>query len=396
MRDIQKIKIILLNQSTGTLFKELSEDLAKVWNPSVLYTGSRQIRESLEIGLFVRYAPAYDRSSIPKRFWSWARYFVSSLIFSARQPQSALLFIVSNPPYLGLLGLFFKLMRRQRYVVLVYDIYPDVLLSLGTLRNGIISRVWVLLNRIVLEHASLVFTIGEDMASLLDCRCDLSHTVNGYVVPIPNWADVDTIKPLAKHDNPFAIEHGQVGKITVLYSGNMGNTHDIESILAVARDLKHHETIRFLFIGNGTKWSLVEYAKTKEELDNITLLPFQPDDVLPNSMAAGDIGVVAYQPGTEACIVPSKTAYYMAAGLVPLVVSGRETALSRMLVENGSGFFVRTGDIEGMKRTLLVLATDRELLQRYKAAARVIAEKFFSRRNTGQYISVIKQYGLIE
>jgi Glycosyl transferases group 1. len=278
----------------------------------------------------------------------------------------------------------------------VYDIYPDVLIGLGKIRHGIISRIWMALNRLVLEHASLVFTIGEDMAYLLENSYDLSRTAAGHSIVIHNWCDVDTIKPLAKQDNPFAIEHGQVDKITVLYSGNMGNTHDIESILAVARELKNYETIHFLFIGEGAKWSLVEKTKVNEGLNNITLLPFQSEEALPISMATGDIGIVAYQPGTEACIVPSKTYYYMAAGLVPLVVSGIETDLSRLLVKNLCGMSVRSGDIEGLKRAILRLADDVELLKKYKASARITVERYFSRRNTELYIDALKQYGLVQ
>ncbi len=280
-------------------------------------------------------------------------------------------------------------------MLLVYDIYPDLLVEMGTLRKGMISKIWSEMNRIVLEQASLVFTIGEDMAHLLENSYDLSRTAPGHAVVIHNWCDVETIKPLAKRENPFAIEHNQVGKITVLYSGNMGNTHDIESILDVARELKDHGTIRFLFIGEGAKWSLVEKTKANEGLHNITLLPFQPEEVLSHSMATGDIGIVAYQPGTEACIVPSKTYYYMAAGLVPLVVSGKDTDLSRMLVENCCGMSVRSGNIDKLKSAILTLANDVELLKQYKVAARENAEQYFSRRNTGQYIDALNKYELI-
>ena len=180
---------------------------------------------------------------------------------------------------------------------------------------------------------------------------------------------------------------------TVLYSGNMGNTHDIESILAVVRELKDHETIRFLFIGEGAKWPLVEKTISAEGLDNVTLLPFQPEDILPYSMATGDIGIVAYQAGTEHCIVPSKIYYYMAAGAVPLVIAGRDTDLSRMLDDNHCGLSVRTGDIEGMKRAILSLADDSELLGRYKKAARVTVERQFSRSNTKRFIDALRQFG---
>ncbi|WP_081702812.1 glycosyltransferase family 4 protein [Desulfuromonas sp. TF] len=388
--------IIFLNQTTGKLFHELVEDSAKACAQVFLFSGpvSKPSVDNNDLNLVA--APTYNRKNYFTRLCSWIHYFLKAFLFVFTLCSSSLLFIVTNPPFLGLVGLFFKIFRKQNYVVLVYDIYPDLLVGMGTLRNGWISQLWTKMNRLVLENSSVVFTIGDDMAHLLEKSFDLSRTIAGRAIVIPNWSDVDTIKPLAKDNNAFAIEHDQVGKITVLYSGNMGNTHDIESILAVARELRDYEAIHFLFIGEGAKRPLVERTKVDEGLQNISLLPFQSEEALPYSMAAGDIGIVSYQSGTEACIVPSKTYYYMAAGLVPLVISGKETDLSRMLVKNNSGIFVRSGDIDGMKRAILILANNGELLKNYKIAARATAEQHFSRHNIKLYIDALKRYELFE
>lgn len=387
--------VIFINQTVGKLFIELVEDAAKVYS-SILYTGLASNCDIDSTSFTKIEAPAYNRKNNFARLFSWLHFSAKAFLYVLVAYSPSVLFIVTNPPLLGLVGLFFRLLRKQKYVVLVYDIYPDLLVGMGKLRNGIISKLWSSMNRVVLQHASLVFTIGEDMAHLLDTSYNLSHTAAGHAIVIPNWCDINKIKPIAKQNNPFAAEHCQVEKITVLYSGNMGNTHDIESILAVACELKNHKKIHFMFIGEGAKSSLVEQTMVKEKLNNISLLPFQPEDVLPLSMATGDIGIVAYQPGTEACIVPSKTYYYMAAGLASLVVSGTETDLSRLLVKNHCGIFLRSGDIEGMKQAILQLAENPELLKKYKESARTTAEKYFSRRNTQQYIDALEQYGLVQ
>jgi glycosyltransferase involved in cell wall biosynthesis len=389
-------KILLLNQTVGPLFRELAEDLARVWFPSLLYTGHPQPRGFTgNDTLVIKAGPKYDRRSNLMRFFSWSRYFISAFWVVARHSRRALLFIVSNPPFLGLVGLFFKLARGQKYVVLVYDIYPDLLLGLGTIRQGFISRTWEFLNHIVLENADLVFTIGEDMAGLLCEKYDLGKTKAQRAVVVPNWADVASIKPIAKADNWFARKHGQLGKITVLYSGNMGNSHDIESILEVASELRENNLVHFLFIGGGAKWSLVERMKAGKNLQNITLLPFQPEEIIPFSIPTGDIGVVAYQPGTECCSVPSKAYYYMAAGLVPLVVADRETDLGKMVIDRRCGVVVPNRDMEAMKQAILTLSADIELLQKYKTIARKTAEESFSRDNTARYIEAIRRYGCI-
>ncbi len=89
-------------------------------------------------------------------------------------------------------------------------------------------------------------------------------------------------------------------------AGNLGATHNIEFIIEMAGALKDERNIHFLIIGEGAKWQLVEKAIEQEKLDNITLLPFQSEEVLPYSMATGDIAIVSMQPGSEGLMVPSK------------------------------------------------------------------------------------------
>lgn len=224
--------------------------------------------------------------------------------------------------------------------------YPDILIVLGKLQDGVAARVWRRLNRSILENADAVIVISCDMEDVLSKHYDLTKTRPGKVVMIPNWADVEAIKPLEKSTNWFAQQHDQVTKTTVLYSGNMGNTHDIEGILEVARLLENVPQIHFLFIGEGAKWSIVENAINNDALKNVTLLPFQPENILPFSMTTGDIGLVPYLPGSEGCIVPSKSYYYMAAGVVPVIISSQPTDLGEMVVSKKCGISVRSGDYE--------------------------------------------------
>ena len=136
MLNREKYKIIFLNQAAGPLFRELAEDVAKIWPQSVLFTGNPDtVHRSRESCLHIEPAPGYDRSSYFSRFRSWVKYFFKVLWFVWKQPKNATLFIVSNPPFLGLVGLFFKRVRMQRYVMLVYDIYPDMLIGLGRLKS---------------------------------------------------------------------------------------------------------------------------------------------------------------------------------------------------------------------------------------------------------------------
>lgn len=312
----KKPRILFLNQMAGPMFRELAEDLSEEWLSGLLYTGHPDtLKHRNTEHLTIKRGPGYDKRNEFLRVWSWGKYFVYALFQAIKTPSTTLLFFVSNPPFLALIGYVLKKIRKQRYVVLVYDIHPDLLVALGRLKEtGFITRCWHWMNRIVYENAEIVFTIGDYMAANLEKRFDAASTKPGKVLVVPPWVDTDFIRPIPKSENWFAKKYNQVNKLTILYSGNLGATHNIEFIVDLARQLKKQEDIHFLIIGEGAKREFVADAIAEEDLKNVTLLPFQPEEVLPYSLATGDIAVVSMQPGTEGLMVPSKAMYYLAAG----------------------------------------------------------------------------------
>ncbi len=393
MKPYSRTRIFFLNQMAGPLFRELAEDMAEKWPPAILFTGHPDtLQRGGNESLTIMAGPKYDRASNLSRILSWLHFFVMAFVFVLKQPKDSFLLIVSNPPFLGLIGLFCKITRGQKYAVLVYDIYPDLLIGLRRLRQGALARCWEYFNRIVYKNSSVVFTIGHDMAQRLKNKFAAEKKIAGQVVCVPSWADLAFIKPLSKEENWFAQRYGQAGKTTVLYSGNMGNTHDIESILETAILLTGESDIHFLFIGEGAKRELLEKAIKDHQLKNITLLPSQSEEVLPYSLTAGDIGIIPYQPGTEGCMVPSKTYYYLAAGLAVLVISDQDNDVAELAKKFRCGWHVKNNAIDEMANTIRKLHANPELLDKYKQAARKAAEDFFSRRNSNLFADAISEY----
>lgn len=393
MNSSRRAKIIFINQMAGPLFRELAEDLAEKWSPAILFTGHPDtLQHRGNNFLAIKAGPKYNRTSNFSRLISWVHFFFRTLWFVGTQSKDSFLLIVSNPPFLGLLGMFYKKIRGQKYAVLVYDIYPDMLINLGQLQKGIFTDFWDYLNRVIYRNASVVFTIGNDMTKRLEAKLVAEKTPGKKIVYVPCWADLNFINPLPKEKNWFAKQHGQLDKTTVLYSGNMGNAHDIESILEAAVLLVGEPDIHFLFIGEGAKWDIVEKFVRDYQLTNVTLLPFQKEEVIPYSLTAGDIGIIAYQPGTEGCMVPSKTYYYLAAGLAAFVISDQDNDIAQLVNKFHCGLNVKNSAIKEMANEIRKLHANPDLLNKYKRAARKTAEKVFSRENTALFSDIIAEY----
>lgn len=392
MRGHDPVHILFLNQMAGPMFRELAEGIAADIGSCLLYTGHPDtLKTKVDPALAICPAPGYNRSNNLTRLFSWVKYFILASWLVFRHNRHSTLFIVSNPPFLGLLGLLNKWLRGQQYVVLVYDVYPDLLLRLGRLREGVIAGVWRTVNRLVYENANTVFTIGEDMADRLRDSFDESRTISGRIQVIPCWADVDTIKPLPKHENEFAREHHLQDKTVVLYSGNLGQSHDIESLLTAAEALRDETGIHFLVIGDGSRRSLVEERMQNGQLPNLTLLPFQPEEKLPLSLTSGDIGYVAYQAGAESCMLPSKTYYYLAAGLAIFLLDNDDNDLATMIETSEVGLRFSAGKGDQLVDALLELHRNPSMLERMKANSRGLAKRKFSKANIALFCETLSR-----
>ena len=377
-------QIIMLNQMAGPLFRELAEDLSvKFPKKSELYTGhpdTLKFIDQIET-LKITKSPSYNRKSKTTRILSWLKYSWFAFFKIIFASKGTLIFIVSNPPLIGPLAWFVSKIKRLTYVVLIYDMHPDTIISFGVLREGTIPvRVWRFINKYVWEGASAVYTIGDVMAEKLTEQFDVNKTQLKHVGVIPPWADTENIKPIEKSLNPLAKELEQLDCITVLYSGNLGISHDIDSMLKAAKLLKNRVDIKFLFIGEGEKWqSAYDFVESKG-LSNVQVLPFQSEDRLPYTLPLGDISLVALDKGAEGLMVPSKMYYYMAAGSAVIGICQGRNDLALSLSLGDSGITVLPGDYQRLAESILYLADNPNKLQEFKHNARTSSVSQFSRQ----------------
>jgi len=184
---------------------------------------------------------------------------------------------------------------------LVYDVYPDVLTEFKLLNKGsLIIKLWQKANRKVYAKADQLFTISEGMKSCME-QYSGDHTIQ--VVPV--WTDNQFLKPIAKCENPFVIKQGLEDKFIILYSGNLGYTHDLDVIIEIAAQVRRPDLF-FLIIGEGEKKSQLQQKISDYGLSNCRILPWQHVEILPYSLASPDLGIVSLGKGASLLSVPVK------------------------------------------------------------------------------------------
>lgn len=221
----------MANQSSGYLMVDIVNAYARSgkYDKVMLFAGEINIRPSVpDSSVKIIKTVKYNKTTTFKRLFTWIISFFH-LVIVVWTKRDCYLLLVSNPP----LNVFVPLVTRKKYSYIVYDLYPDSLFSQGFIKkNSIIGRWWIKKTKKVFSNAECVFTLSEDMRSAVAQYVDVEK-----IKVIYNWVHTEHIKPIEKIDNIFLKEHHLEDKFIVLYSGNMGMTHDIDILVDVAKNL---------------------------------------------------------------------------------------------------------------------------------------------------------------
>jgi len=252
------------------------------------------------------------------------------------------LVVTTNPPFIGLVGWLIQRLTGKPYLVIVYDVYPDIAAQLGVIRAGsLVARLWEWLTRLILRRADTVVVIGRDMAEIVAAK--LHEQDREKIVLIPNWSDEQHVTPIPQEQNSFVTEHDLRDRFVVQYAGRMGRTHNTECLIEAAR-LLADEPVLFQFIGDGAKKAILQQMVADYGLSNVQFLPYQPMTRLAEMLSAASLAVVCLESTFTGLSVPSKTYGVMAAGKPILAFLDPASEIGLTIAENRCGIVLSDPD----------------------------------------------------
>jgi len=355
-------------KSTGLHMTELAQSLARRgWRIRVYCatpTGpiaddgreceSRGIYEGLEV---VRIRPlGRHEGGILARLVFGVSYVVATAWNLVRDRRElAGLVVTTNPPFTGLAALMMRRLLVMRYVQIVYDVFPDSLVRLGTIgERSLIARIWRRVTRAIFHGAALVIAIGRDMAEIIR---PLMGPGTELII-IPNWSDEAKVWPVPRAQNGFVRANGLAGKVVVQYAGNMGRNHNVECLIEAAKLCADNRGIVFQFVGGGVKRSMLEKAAHAAHLTNVQFLPLQPASNLAAVLSAAHLGVVVLGEEFTGLSVPSKTYGILASAVPVLAILNEHSEIGRIVSEHQCGVVLPRADGGQVARLVRQLVSD--------------------------------------
>jgi len=266
----------------------------------------------------------------PLRVLSWVNFHVMTTLigwFSGFKPDVV---IAPSPPLtIGLNAWAIAVMRGAKYVYNVQEIYPDIAVNLGMMRNRRVICFFSRLERFTYRKAAIVTSITKAMCAKIAQRTDPKK-----VRLVPNFVDLSDVV-MAPRVNAFAKEYGLVGKFVLTYAGNMGVPQKLGVMVELARRIP---ALTVLLIGGGADAGRLREQATG--LDNVKFVAYQPISRMPEIYAASDLFYVGQDPKACADGIPSKI-YRILGFRKPLLVMTSPTSdLAGFVRDSNSGLLI--------------------------------------------------------
>lgn len=296
--------------------------------------------------------------------------------------------VVTTPPTLPFVVAIASLLRGAQYTLLIHDIYPEILFAVGKSKeSSLLATTMNLFNRWLYKHASTIIAIGRDMKALLEGK---TAGLDPSIVVIQNWAELETVHPEPRENNTLLAGLGLMDKFVLLYAGNMGHSHDIETIVEAAKMLEDRDEIHFIFLGSGAKEPWLKREVAQKQMKNVTLLSPKPRSEQVTFLNACDISIVSLAKKMWGVSMPSRTYNILAAGKPILALMDPNSELSIVIDEDRIGWHAEAGNPEDLVEVIKNVYDHRESLPEQGVRARTSAvEKYSLETALSKYRSVL-------
>jgi glycosyltransferase involved in cell wall biosynthesis len=177
-----------------------------------------------------------------------------------------------------------------------------------------------------------------------------------------------------------------------MYSGNLGLSQRLDSVIEAAQKLVHRDDIQFLLIGDGASKPRLQRIAEEKKLANVTFLGYQPKDRLAESLSAADLHLITMHPKVLSYLMPSKLYGILASGTASLATAPAHTELAEIIEQHRVGFVTPPDDADKLAERIAWAADHRAALHQMGERAFQLAQLEFDRPlATGRFAALLGQ-----
>ena len=199
-----------------------------------------------------------------------------------------LVLTTSTPLTVGIPALIKKWFHKTPFIFEIRDVWPEVVIAIGAVKNKIIQRLLYFLENLIYKNASAIVPLSIDMKNSITSR--YSNLASIPIQVIENISEIDRFQNSVNTNNSVLKEKiGFCPRFTILYAGTFGRVNGLDYVVNLASKLIDLDpSIVFVMLGDGSeKEAVLQKAVDKNLLNkNIYIL---------DSVAKKDLSQLYYE-----------------------------------------------------------------------------------------------------
>lgn len=335
-------------------------------------------REIAGIQLRIIDVPYSNRLSYARRIKAFVDFALKATVETIRVKNIDVIFATSTPLTIALPGIMGKLRHRKPMIFEVRDLWPELPIAIGALRNPLVKALAKWLERTAYAASDQVVALSPGMKE--------GVVRTGYpaerVTVIPNSCDVELFRQAQPPSGEFFSDMPQfAGLPIVLYAGTFGPINGVDYLVDVAAAMHGIDPkVRFVIAGDGKqKDTVIEKARSQGVLEkNLWLLPPVKKSEMPGLLAASSIATSLFVNLPEMWHNSANKFFDALAAGRPVMINygGWQADIIRA---TGAGLVVPPDDPATAARLLHGFLTDSERMSKAREAAMRLADNEFNR-----------------
>lgn len=285
------------------------------------------------------------------------------------------MFVRTAPPMMQLWGAALGRAMRVRVGCWMMDYHPEIEARVLERRRGLrwLARFLRAIDAAALRALHFVVVLDDAMERLVRSR-----RPGMAVIQHPTWSNLGSVI----HEPAPHASLAQLGELRLVYGGNLGHAHPLETFEALIKVLLVHTPVHLYAVGASISGERRFAEMAKRNAIRLTVVPRSPLADLGKLFHAERMhaGIVLLADETAGVVSPSKFSAYLRFGLPTLYIGPPATSAEAIGTRFGAGFTVGNGADHDALRALAHRLTDENELSRARNST-LAAARFYGSMN---------------